>query len=92
MAQSAQINGWTSEESLFDFQEKHESILHFKASRPALHHCGPPSPLSNGYLGAPSPGIKRLGHEAVHPPHTAPKLRKNGTTYALRRKRLWREQ
>jgi hypothetical protein len=38
MAQSAQINAWTSEESLFDSQEKHEIILHFKASRPPLDH------------------------------------------------------
>jgi len=90
MPQSAQINSWTYEESLFESREKHEIILHFKASKPALHHCGPPSPLSTGYLGALSTVIKRLGHEAVHSPHTAPKLRKNGTTSAFSRNPLWR--
>lgn len=62
----------------------------FSTSKRPDHHWGPPSPLSNGYLGALSPGIKRLGHGAVLSPHTVPKLRKNGTTSVLRHNPLWR--
>jgi hypothetical protein len=36
----------------------------------------PPNLLSNGYRGAPSPGVKRLGCEADHSPPTSVKVKK----------------
>jgi hypothetical protein len=58
----------------FDSRQ-YKIFLFSTASRPTL---GPPSLLSNGYLGAFSPGVKRQGDEADHSPPSSAEVKEGG--------------
>jgi hypothetical protein len=64
----------------FDSQQGQEIFLYSTVSRLALRPIQPPI---QWVLGALSPGVKQLGHEAAHSPPCSAKVKKGGAILPL---------
>jgi hypothetical protein len=64
--------GWTNEKSVFDSQQEQKTFNFSTMSKLAL---GPIHPTIQWILGALSPGVKWLGHEAYYSSPSSAKIK-----------------